>query len=768
MILSAREFARRVVFRNEPSHSLLVRKNRAFTLIELMTVMAISAVLMGLIVVPLVQSFNMTRTAQAFADAQDRARVITERIAFEVGNAVSVRSGNGLVAVPYNGSTDKLPAHSLIAQLPNDTGRIVDVVLPYAKIDIVNPAEGDPGNVRTDAGGTAYVDPTTGIADPTLEGPKGQVNTPVRPGLMMTRYFIGLKNPLKEYNNPYDGIVMARNANPDNLYVLYKAQFQPVLPGGAKNTALFEVDANGNLLMDDPKFFVPNRDNNGQIITTDAKADRIRAWLSTGRGSGHAILQTELSRYDMVQVAYSTANRRPIYDSWNDPVSGGTILIPRVVPLIQFAPGHVSNEPAEGRVATRPGEETDNSAAIAPDVYVTRYGLWDRALIRNWPKFWNPNDSNANEYSVLRGDITSGDGPGFPTGVSIYAYDPDVSPFDFDSGTEVFDVSLYELAAANSQRYPFSQAANAADSRSGWFSSPRARAVFVPFTYQPGSGKVRTSFLISEVGDPAVNPPATNPQNLPSKVTCGPDGPTTPLTDTDTSGLFWDPRHDPINEKFNKVWVDHPNLQPDVHRFIDLRVALNADGSISPMHPTLGFARASMVPGSEEVYGPDQLPGPNYGTTIRYTRITGRNPGPNQYRINYVDQPQPTNDTGAVDYTVIGLSASELAGFNPNVYNDKNFASAVIQPRYKKGYLQLNSDPNVPLPNGEIMVSYRFQFNSAGGGGTGSREDVFAVDYDTRQLMNVLVTIRNYPQSSMPNPQGITLKSTAAVRNYIR
>jgi len=43
-----------------------------------------------------------------------------------------------------------------------------------------------------------------------------------------------------------------------------------------------------------------------------------------------------------------------------------------------------------------------------------------------------------------------------------------------------------------------------------------------------------------------------------------------------------------------------------------------------------------------------------------------------------------------------------------------------------------------------------------------------AVDYDTRQLMEVLLTVRNYAQTTLPNPQYVTLKATATVRNPIR
>ena len=41
------------------------RGRRAFTLIELLTVIAITAVLLTIIVLPIFQSFNLTRAAQA-------------------------------------------------------------------------------------------------------------------------------------------------------------------------------------------------------------------------------------------------------------------------------------------------------------------------------------------------------------------------------------------------------------------------------------------------------------------------------------------------------------------------------------------------------------------------------------------------------------------------------------------------------------------------------------------------------------------------------
>jgi hypothetical protein len=43
-----------------------------------------------------------------------------------------------------------------------------------------------------------------------------------------------------------------------------------------------------------------------------------------------------------------------------------------------------------------------------------------------------------------------------------------------------------------------------------------------------------------------------------------------------------------------------------------------------------------------------------------------------------------------------------------------------------------------------------------------------SVDYDSRQVINVLLTVRSFPQSTLPNPGTITLQATAPVRNFLR
>ncbi len=296
--------------------------------------------------------------------------------------------------------------------------------------------------------------------------------------------------------------------------------------------------------------------------------------------------------------------------------------------------------------------------------------------------------------------------------------------------------------------------------------------------------------------DPDQNP---NRPNLPQVYLTS--TPVSALNDTGAGAVWSGPGYD-INQAFNRSWSTYSYMQPNLQRFIDLRVTPNEDGTYGPLYPlnpggtVTDFQlkqpdgsmldRCRIVPGSDVVTGPDQNPGPNYGHPVRYTRVT-HIPGPNQYRINYVDQPEPREaGSGTVDgaayQNAFNLTNADVAGFDVDAYDPTNFVSAVLQPRFKAGYIQLNSDPGLPLPDGyaggsgtvkvPFKVEYRFQFTGVlpsmdlQPGATQS--EVFSVDYDTRQLMQVLLTIRNYPQSNLPNPQTVTLKATAALRNMIR
>lgn len=763
----------------------------AFTLIELLTVIAISAILLTIILIPLFQSFNLTRQAQALSDAQDRGRQVTNDIATEISDGVAVREGLS-VTTTVNNANRLLSGNSLVIVVPRVTndGRVlpydpVEVVLPHTKLDIVRAARGEDS-----IEGIYYRDPVTGKIDPTLSAPKGQVKMPIAPGQTLTRWYVALHDPFTPYNNPYDGLLVARNGERDNLYVLYRADVTPRryadvrLPDGTEESRYvndsryfdFEGDPIGvevktglqvGLIpkLDDPRFMLANNS------TTDAKATRINNWLAK------SVVQTEISRYDMVQTLYDLGSRRVQNEN-------GT---PKVIPLVQFRPGHVGSDPAEGMSAVRPGDENGDGNASAPDVFTTRLGLLSNMTIRTWPVGWRTGNSDGNEYLVGHSQSDTGT-PSGSGGFSIFAYDPDDLSDDILANVEMFDLTVYNDAIARGLTYPFTRALNAANGRSNWLTgtdNAKLRSIFTPYNVDTARGRIIASFGINEFGDPTQTPSAVNPSNLPEVATTL-DGENvyTPRTEPNPNRNFYDVTD--VNGRFNVLYnlvsndtanaLGLANLDLSrIQRGVDLRVTPMGDGSDGPLVPSAGF-KGSIVPGSEVVEGPDQTPGPSYGVRqVRYTRVNS-DPGLNQYAINYKNRPEPgrrNNDgTLTVDYSLIGLAGTALAGFNPTAYNAQNFVSAVVQPQYKAGWVQFNSNPNQPLPAGRIRVYYRVQFTAARSGGDtalpGARQDTFAVDYDSRELMNVLLTIRNYPQSSLPNPQNVTLKATARVRNYLR
>lgn len=760
-----------------------MRKIRAFTLIELLTVMAITAILLTIISLPLIQSFNLTRAGQAFAEAQDKARSIIDRVTREASNGAGLRDMAGA-------------AGAIDIVVPGQNGQPERVRLLNAKLDILMPSAGEPltrngallnPDVLIDPNGDPN-DPNNWKEDPTMRTPKGQVTLPTATGFRMVRYFVGLRDPFAAggdtngalYNNPYNTILARSPGGRDNLYVLYRAEvdfktFDRVSGTWRFNNTLFpDLDGNGSPDFDDPSFFrqyLPGElKPNGSAYSgaeRTAKANLIRAWQQRAR------VVTELSRYDMIEPVYDKKSFTAIYDG----------NVPRIRSLVSFRPGRVASEPVEGGVVVRTGMEFENAEKMGADTMRTKFGAWSSALVRAFPSQLQPGTPwavqpswlTASPYLVGRDRY---DGAGVYQGFSVFDF---TSGPELTSGVETFDVSAYYAAASvdpstktgipNASWYPFTYAVNQANSRSNWLSDAAVRSRFIPFLLDARTGQMKASFGIDEVGTGALN--LARKDNRPVANSGDPLVPSQQIgAPTDWTQAQYSPSSptSTINGRFNVLFNHWNTLVPSLprsecRRFLDLRFVPCNDGTPSPLHPTLGFARARIVAGSEIVVGPNQTPGPLYGQPIRYQRVTADsngnvNVGPNQYYINYVDR-RDLSPTGYADLGFPGTS-SDSASYNPS-----NFAYAIIQPRFKAGYLEFHSDPNTPIPDGplgsvgNISVFYRFQFTES--------TDVFSVDYDTKQLLRCDLTIKNFPQGgATPTPQAVTLTGSATVRNFSR
>ncbi len=202
-----------------------------------------------------------------------------------------------------------------------------------------------------------------------------------------------------------------------------------------------------------------------------------------------------------------------------------------------------------------------------------------------------------------------------------------------------------------------------------------------------------------------------------------------------------------------------------------------------------------IVPGSERVFGPDQLPGAHYGYRTLYTRVSANagQIGPNQYKIlyenaanaNYVNNVNdPRVQTGYVEFdsqpdvdpyriNSNGVGSANLDPIDDLPISHMKMISGQMQlvpPTYRTHSLPEKKwmpDPAAPTDTtkGTVVaadpmeVSYSFQMNRP--------SDVVKIDYLTRSILNVTMEMRLYDTRSA-RPQTTQLTSKVSVRNLQR
>ncbi len=247
-------------------------RRSGFTLIELLVVIAISSILFGLLMYPLAKGFELTKNTQIAVQAQASSRQILEQVTREIQSAIYVYDNTG---------------QRLTLPLTNEnTGAAAPVNVPYAIVDLVPPklmmhcnSPAHPGSKPRDYQRGDLAWPTcpylSSHAKDSNKQPLGvdeieaRPITPISPSSTIVRYFVGLKDSSQPYGPPGGAFELASTG--PNGFVLYRAEFSLSKTDDdgnvtGPNTDLFDLDSNGQVILNDPNFFYGDHSVNWQLI----------------------------------------------------------------------------------------------------------------------------------------------------------------------------------------------------------------------------------------------------------------------------------------------------------------------------------------------------------------------------------------------------------------------------------------------------------------------------------------------------------------------
>jgi len=310
----------------------LIQATRGFTLTELLVVIAITSILLGLLFIPIIQGFNITRKAQAETQAQSAARTGLERIVREVRQAAYIFDNTATpIVVPLARDVNFGPGGAATRN-PH---------VLFAKLDLLPPS-------TLGVGAGDVVDPTTGKG---LQG--SPLRLPLAPGRRVVRYFLGLERNTTStgaaatYANLYEfGAREFGTADTThNPLILYRAEFDPS-DTNLVDPARFDSKVDGDGGFDDPAFFYNVRvAPNGRSYAENWKA------VATPVVSG--------PRQDML--------------AWRRDQSGDILPDAPMRTLVQFSPGTVVGDTAV------PGFLTAGAAEVpgaVPTMYTAKEAQW--------------------------------------------------------------------------------------------------------------------------------------------------------------------------------------------------------------------------------------------------------------------------------------------------------------------------------------------------------------------------------------------------------
>lgn len=353
----------------------------AFTLVELLTVIAITVILLGLLFGPIIQGFNFTRRARAIAQAQDAARFGLERLSRELGAATYIYDNiSSTIVLPMQAPGVQRNITALDGYDPAAPNTWSYVA--FGRIDFVAAATRDAGGVK---------DPTTGR-------PVGGAELrPFTRGTRVVRYFLGLKTPNEI--NPDTGVVTPRYY--ENVYefprtddgfnpvVLYRAEFDPTDPNlFNQDPQQFNSAGVNSGGFNDPNFFY-NTDVADSTNTAGVTGNN-RSYAANWRAIARPVIASE--NVDLVAwnrtgaLQNDPAFRRNEVNA-TDPFKPTVSFAPAAVSADTATPGFLENTAAE-------------SPGAVPTLYTAKYGQWTlpfRVTFLRGAAGYEPGSPRANE-----------------------------------------------------------------------------------------------------------------------------------------------------------------------------------------------------------------------------------------------------------------------------------------------------------------------------------------------------------------------------------
>jgi hypothetical protein len=188
----------------------------------MLVVMAVAAILLGLIISPLVTTFNFTNRARRTVEVQDAARYAMEVMSREIADAMNVVVADGdyepfyyyTGGSPNSGDAVVVRGQGYIGAY-DDRGTAMQ--LPYGMVDIVLPHD----SLGLEGGGVTQ--PLV-LQYQTVNGTQHPI---------VVRYFVALTHPDKRLanGNPiWVNNITTRGNRPQNMYTLYRVEFDPYDP----------------------------------------------------------------------------------------------------------------------------------------------------------------------------------------------------------------------------------------------------------------------------------------------------------------------------------------------------------------------------------------------------------------------------------------------------------------------------------------------------------------------------------------------------------